>query len=112
MIDVPENYVKKIIEQYGEKGYDWLKQIDFLLQKYKNKFEIDQLNYFNHSRNLLFEGYSNKLQKSVILKLGLPYYNAQNEANMLKKYGDLACQCFYENNDDRVLVLEKLTPRK
>lgn len=57
-----------------------------------------------------YRGYSNKLQKEIMLKLCRPNYQVKKEANMLNKYGEIACKCYYKNEEDRVLVLEKLIP--
>ena len=55
MVQVPEKYVKRIVGVFGKEGENWLNHIDSLIQKYENEFEIDQLRYFKHSMNLLFE---------------------------------------------------------
>lgn len=55
-------------------------------------------------------GYSNKLQQEIILKLCRPNYSVKKEATMLKKYSGISCQCFYYDEIDRVLILEKLYP--
>lgn len=110
MVQVPEKYVKRIIGAFGKEGENWFNNLDGLIKKYEKAFEIEDLHYLTCSMNLLFEGYSNKLQKEIILKLCRPMYAVLKEADMLEKYGDLACQCFYKNEEDRVLVLEKLYP--
>lgn len=55
-------------------------------------------------------GYSKKLQKEIIIKLCKPSYSIKKEVDMLKKYGNLSCKCFYKDEKDRVLILEKLNP--
>lgn len=110
MVQIPEEYVKRIIGVFGKKGNDWLNNIDGIAKKYEDKFEIERLHYFKHSVNLILSGYSNKLQNEIILKLCKPTYSIKQEFQMLKRYGNLACKCFYENEEDRVLLLERLNP--
>lgn len=55
MIGIPEEYVKRIVTVFGEEGENWLNSIEGLIKKYENEFEIQHLNYFKHSMNLLFE---------------------------------------------------------
>ena len=55
MVQVPEKYVKRIIGAFGKEGENWFNNLDALIRKYENDFELENLHYFQHSTNLLFE---------------------------------------------------------
>ena len=40
MLELPEKFRKNIINRYNEKGIEWLSNLDNVVNKYINKFEL------------------------------------------------------------------------
>lgn len=55
MVQIPQEYEKRIIDTFGKTGEEWLNNIDSLIKKYKDMLEIQDINYLTHSMNLIFE---------------------------------------------------------
>lgn len=111
MIQIPEKYSNKIILSFGQEGKKWLSDALEIIEKYKNIFLIDNLEFFPKlSVNLLLTGYSNKLNKNILLKICKMRQSIISEVTMLKKYENFACKCLYYNETDAIMILERLYP--
>ena len=54
MLEIPEEFRKNIINRYNEKGIKWLDNLDNIVNKYINKFELENIEIIkNLSMNLV-----------------------------------------------------------
>ncbi len=111
MLELPEKFRKNIINRYNEKGIEWLSNLDNVVNKYINKFELKDVELIKDlSMNLVIFANSKKYG-DVVLKICAPRKTADTEINVMKQFNiSNMVKCFYYNLKDRVLILERIVP--
>lgn len=101
---VVNNYKK-----YGNKLNVFLEELPLLLEKYKNSYQLNDLSLMKGGRlGLLFESYSNKLNKEIVIKIIPEFLNIfEIEANAYKNLSK-EYMCPVVEINDNVIVMEKL----
>ena len=62
MLELPEKFRKNIINRYNEKGIEWLSNLDNVVNKYINKFELKDVELIKDlSMNLVIFANSKKI---------------------------------------------------
>lgn len=111
---LPDDYKKNIETMFGEIGIQWLKTIPDKIEKYVDKFNLKNVELLkNLTYNVLLFAESDEYGP-VVLKIEIPFKEMTiRESQALKLNGGRgACQCYYNNIDDGVLLIEKLIPGK
>lgn len=111
MIRIPDSYKEKIINRYKDDGKKWLNNIDGIIKKYVKMFNLKNVKTLNDlTMNIILEANSDRYGK-VIVKIGTPGITSFNEIkyiNLLKL--NSMVKCYYYNENDRVMILEKISP--
>ncbi len=112
MIDLQENYKNGIISMFGTKGQNWLNNFPIMIEKYIRKFNLTNVEVLNDlTFNIVLFAECEEFGK-VILKIGLPDFELLvRETIALENFkGKGACQCYYSNKEDGIMILERLIP--
>lgn len=111
MINLPDNFKTKIINRYGQDGNNWLNNIDNVIEKYKNKFELENIRLVDKlGMNIVLFAESHKYG-NVVMKIGAPGKTAISEINIIKYYSsEIFPKCYYSSLEDRVIILERIFP--
>lgn len=114
MIKIPENYQRNIIGMFGEAGANWLAKVPGIIQKYIEDFLLYDVRILEDlTFNIILFAKSNEMGP-VMLKISLPENELiVRETLALEHFkGHGACNCFYSNREDGVLIIEQLFPGK
>lgn len=111
MIILPNEFKESIINRYNEDGIKWLNDIDNLIEKYINKYELEDIKLVNKlSINLVFFAKS-KQYRDVVFKIAPIKKSAISEASAIKhfpsKYSPI---CYNYDKEDEIIILERLLP--
>ncbi len=111
MINLPKNYKTRMINRYGQEGKEWLNNIDNIIEKYKNKFELENIRIIDKlSINVVLFAKSHKYG-DIVVKIGPPCKTIISEINIIKHYSPKYFpKCYDSSVEDRVIVLERLFP--
>lgn len=111
MLKLPKQFKQQIINRYNDEGKDWLNNINNIIDKYKNKFQLDEMVLVEPlSINIVLFAKS-KEYGNVVMKIGSPGKTSISEINMMKQYSkNLIPKCYYYNLGDRVMIQERLIP--
>lgn len=111
MINLPESFITRIKNRYGETGNDWLKNIDNIIEKYKNKFELKNIRLVDKlCVNVVLFAESNKFG-NIVVKIGSPSQTTISEMNTIKYYSSKYFpKCYYYSEEDKVIILERIFP--
>lgn len=111
MIEIPEEYRKRVISEYGTDGSNWLNRINELVEKYKTKFKLSNMKLIKDlSINIVFSAYS-EIYGETFVKFSAPGKFAIREINFItSSHSKYIAKCHYYNLEDRVMILEKITP--
>lgn len=111
MIQLNQEFVDKITYKEGKEGITWLKQIENIIEKYQKKLQLENIKLFPKlTTNIIFEANS-QLYGKVIIKLIFSSKTFQNEVNFIINCNSpYIVKCFYYNLEDKIIVLEKITP--
>ncbi len=111
MINLPESFITRIKNRYGETGNDWLKNIDNIIEKYKNKFELKNIRLVDKlGVNVVLFAESNKFG-NIVVKIGSPSQTTISEMNTIKYYSSKYFpKCYYYSEEDKVIILERIFP--
>lgn len=111
MMGFTEGYKEKIIKMYGEKGNNWLENIDRIIKKYEKLFDLKNIKLLeNMSINVVLSAKSDKYG-DVIIKIGTPGKTALDEIRYINMFQiKNMVNCYYYNLEDRVMILEKVLP--
>ena len=72
MINLPDNFKTKIINRYGEEGYNWLNRIDNVVDKYKKQFMLKNIRLVDEiSMNVVLFAESLEFG-NIVIKIGAP----------------------------------------
>lgn len=111
MLELPNAFKIRIINRYGQKGNEWLNTIDSLVNKYKCKFNLQNIKLIeNLSMNVVLFAESPQYG-NVVMKLGAPGPISIAEITVMKCYTSNSIQkCYYSCIEDRFMLLERLLP--
>lgn len=111
MINLPDEFKRKIINRYGKDGHEWINNIDNIIEKYKKKFLLTNIRLVdNVSINVVLFAESAKLG-SIVIKIGAPNKTIISEMNTIKYYSpNYFPKCYYYSIEDRVIILERIFP--
>ena len=111
MLELPNKYKNKIINRYGEKGEEWLKNINPIVEKYKKQFQLQDMKVIeNLSINIVIFAKSHQYGK-IAMKIGTPGKTSITEMNIMKYYSSAYVpKCYASCLEDRIMILEQLTP--
>lgn len=111
MITLPEEFKNSIVNSNHKVGVRWLNNIDKLLKKYTNKYELEDIKLSNElSLNLILFAKSRRYG-DIALKMTPSTATATSEYNVLKNYSSKYSEiCYDYNKKDKVMILELLSP--
>lgn len=111
MITLPKEFKNKIINRYGSYGNEWLININEIINKYIELFQLTNIKLIeNPTMNVVLSAKSNKYG-DVILKIGAPSKNSINEIEFVKSCSsNYMAKYHYYNIEDRIMLLEKVEP--
>lgn len=111
MIELPDTYKNKTINRYKQKGEEWINNIEAIIEKYQNKFQLEDIKLIeNLSINIVLFAKSYKYG-DIVMKIGTPGKTSIAEINIMKYYpSEYVPKCYYSNLEDRVMLLEKVNP--
>ena len=111
MIEIPNYYKNTIITMFGDKGHEWLDKLPDLIIKYINDFALTDIKVLDNLTYNIVLFANAKEYGAVILKIGLPENELLiREITALSHFKNGACKCLYGNQDDGVLLLERIIP--
>ena len=110
MITLPEKFKESIINRHHEEGIKWLNNIDRLIKKYIDKYELEDIRLANKlSINLVFFAKSRQYG-DVVLKIA-PGTTLISEVSAIKHYlPKYSVICYDYDEKDKVMLLELLSP--
>ncbi len=110
-LNLPEDFIKAIIDVNGEKGVEWLANLPSLLDDCAQRWELTlephftPLNYNYVAPVILGNG------QHAVLKAGVPSMERQHEENSLRFYGGRGIVGLLQADTDRgVMLIERLYP--
>lgn len=111
MIELPIKFKKNVVNRYGQKGKEWLNNINVIIDKYVKKFDLIDVELAgNLSINIVLFATSKKWG-DIILKILAPTIISVNEINYMMMCSDkFFAKCHYYSLEDKVMILEKLMP--
>ncbi|MDD4298460.1 MAG: aminoglycoside phosphotransferase family protein [Bacilli bacterium] len=112
MIILPDKYKVGIISMFGTKGEDWLANVPEIVDRYIKKFNLTNVELINDlTLNIVLLAECEEFG-NIVLKMGLPDIELLvRETIALEIFnGKGACQCYYSNKEDGIMVLERLIP--
>ncbi len=111
MLELPEEFRRRIINRFGDLAIDWLNNIDSIIEKYKIKFKLNNIEVLKKlTINVVLYAYS-EIYGDVIIKLGTPNKSIMDEVNYIRNCNsDYMVKCYYYNLEDRIMILERIRP--
>lgn len=111
MITLPKEFKNKIINRYNLYGNKWLMNINAIINKYIEMFQLTNIKLIeNLTMNVVLSANSDKYG-DIILKIGSPSKNSINEIKFVKHCSsNYMAKCHYYNIEDRIMLLEKVKP--
>lgn len=111
MVELPNEFKIRIINRYDKKGKEWLNNINSIVEKYKQEFQLEDIELIeNLSMNVVLFAKSYQYG-NVVIKIGAPGKISINEINVMKYYSsNCVPKCYYSCIDDRVMILERISP--
>lgn len=111
MIILPEKFKKSIINRYYEEGIKWLNDVDKLIEKYVEKYELENIRLVdNLSINLVLFAKSRRYG-DVVLKIVPAHKTGISEVSAIQQYpSKYAPICYHYDKEDEVIILELLSP--
>lgn len=111
MVEFTEEYKEKIAKMYGEKGKNWFENIDKIIKKYEDLFNLTNIKVLeNISINAVLSAKSDQYG-DVIIKIGTPGKTSMDEIRYMNMFKiKNMVKCYYYNLEDRVMILEKVLP--
>jgi streptomycin 6-kinase len=110
-MDIPDYYLQKASNQFGQKGPGWVKQLPNLLARCLERWElVDCQPIPNLSINLVCFAKS-KEYGDVVLKIQGPHSERHTEMTALELYaGRNTCQCLKSDRELAAMLLERVMP--
>jgi len=111
MIELPNKFKENVINRYGIKGKEWLNNVNKIIDKYVEKFDLNNVRLAdNLSINVVLYAAS-KEWRDIVLKVLAPTIISVNEINYMNMCSDkFFAKCYYSNLEDKVIILERLSP--
>jgi streptomycin 6-kinase len=112
MINLPSEFINKVISVHGDKGRVWFDNLDKLIIYCKHKWQFELTEIKNLSFNFVAE-VQLKDSSKAILKLGLPGKEFQSELATLAAYnGQGFCKLLDAEPEKGIMLLECIEPGK
>lgn len=109
MLELPDFFKIKTINRYGELGQKWLDNIDNIIDQYTKQFELENIELAENSNVNLVIFATSRQFGDVVMKLCSP--TSTREINIMQQYSEnYVPKCYYSHLDDRVMILERLSP--
>lgn len=110
---LPKKYKMSIISMFGTIGETWLENLDKIINKYIEKFNLTNVKVHDElTMNLILYAHSEEFGE-VVVKIGFPLFEELliRETRSLENFdGNGVCRCYYFNLEDGVRILERLIP--
>lgn len=111
MLKLPEKFKTQIINIHGKKGKEWLENIDKIIEKYKEKFQLENIELAEESNMNIVMFAKSRQFGEVVVKLGAPEKTAMTEIKVIKYYpSNCIPKCYASNLEDRIMILERILP--
>jgi len=109
MLELPESFKIKTINRYGKLGQEWLDNIDNIIDQYTKQFELENIELAEKSNVNLVVFATSRQFGEVVMKLCSP--TSTREINIMQQYSEnYVPKCYYSNLDERIMILERLSP--
>ncbi len=109
MLELPESFKVKAINRYNELGEKWLNNINNIIHQYTKQFELENIELAENSNVNLVIFATSRQFGDVVMKLCSP--TSTREINIMQQYSEnYVPKCYYSHLDDRVMILERLSP--
>ncbi|CEG27052.1 aminoglycoside phosphotransferase family protein [Bacillus sp. B-jedd] len=112
-MELPKEFIAKITGAFGEAGTQWLSGLEGKLNFYAAKWNLE---LGGPAGNLTYNYVAKAVDDSgrqVVLKLGVPGKEFQNEITALQLYsGDGCAMLLKEDGENGAMLLEQLVPGK
>ncbi|WP_181884406.1 aminoglycoside phosphotransferase family protein [Neobacillus piezotolerans] len=110
-LDLPEDFIRKITGAFGEKGEKWLDELEGKISHYAGKWNLAiEGPVPNLSYNYVAKA-KDAHENPVILKLGVPNSDFENEVLAVKAYnGESFVNLLAEDAENGAMLLERLIP--
>src|SRR4051812_1245009 len=110
-MDIPDLFRTKVIGCFGDEGNEWLDTLQTLVQTFVEKWNIKvEGPVTNLSYNYVLRAKDSE-EKPVILKLGVPNFDFQNEILTLEAYGGRGCvELLKADPQSGAMLLNQLVP--
>lgn len=111
MLNLPTEFKNKIINRYSSSGNEWLINIDSIINKYIEMFQLTNLKLIeNLTMNIVLTASSEKYG-DVILKILSPSKNSIDEIKFVKYCSsNYMVKCYFYDIKDRIMILERIKP--
>lgn len=110
-IILKEEFKEKIINRHQKDGIKWLESINSVIDKYTNIFHLRDIKLLDYlSMNIILTANAQDYG-DIIIKIGAPGMTFINEIKYINFMPiDNMVKCYYYNIEDRIMILEKITP--
>lgn len=110
---LPKEFIAKITGAFGEAGTKWLSELEGKMNFYAAKWRLD---LGGPAGNLTYNYVAKAVDENgqpVVLKLGVPGKEFQNEISALQLYNGEGCaKMLKEDGENGAMLLEQLVPGK
>lgn len=109
---LPTAFRTRIVNLYGQEGYNWLENLPVLLQSLRERWNLGKPQQFPHlSYNYLEFAHSPEFGP-IVLKIGFPNPELDTEIQTLTLYKglDAAVQLLDHDSDHGALLLDRIIP--
>lgn len=109
MLELPESFKVKVINRYNALGQKWLNHIDAMIAQYTKQFELQNIELAEKSNVNLVVFATSRQFGDIVMKFCSP--SSSCEMHIMQQYSEnYVPKCYYFNLDDRVMILERLSP--
>lgn len=111
MIELPTEFKQSVINRYGLKGKEWLRNINVIIEKYIEKFNLFNVRLLKDLNiNILIFATSPEYGE-IVMKLCAPSITTLNEIKYIQLCNSEKFEkSYYSSLEDKVLILEKINP--
>lgn len=110
---IPNSFREKIIGAFREEGSKWLDKLEQQQEKYLTQWDLTLMGPVSNLSYNYVSRVTNSEGLPLILKLGVPNHDFQNEVHALKMYDGKSCARLVKSDaENGALLLEELVPGK
>lgn len=111
LLHIPNSFREKIIGAFRETGIIWLEGLEHQLEKYLSQWGLTFVGPVSNLSYNYVSRVTNSKGESLILKLGVPNQDFQNEVNALMAYDGVGCARLIKSDaENGAMLLEQLSP--